>query len=59
MKPHVFTITTSEPSTSLDTCAPWPSNTAIIRSESTVFLSHPNVISAMRGPSSDPAATTS
>ena len=59
MKPHVFTMTTSAPSTSDDTRAPCPTRAPIIRSESTVFLSHPSVTRAMRGPSALPWASTS
>src|SRR5690606_38918417 len=41
------------------TRAPWPTSAAIIRSESTVFLSHPSVTSAMRGPVVGPSASNS
>jgi hypothetical protein len=50
MKPQVFTMTTSAPDTSPETRAPFPTRAAIIRSESTVFLSHPRVMRPMRGP---------
>ncbi len=59
MKPQVFTIKISAPWISDDTLAPWPTKEAIIRSESTVFLSQPSVMSATRGPSGLPTASNS
>ena len=59
MKPQVFTIKMSASRTSDDTLAPWPTKEAIIRSESTVFLSQPSVTSAMCGPSGLPTASNS
>src|SRR5688572_30463517 len=59
MKPQVLMITTSAPVGSLETRAPCATSAAIMRSESTVFLSQPRVTTATRGPPYGPIGSMS